>query len=349
MRSMLHYTAALVIVAEYLVHVGVLEAVVEDRFLPHFIGSDDTPTVASVFAWKPAAPLPAQLHLSNAPALLVDNETVAGLLQQILAGNLQSVESRGRPLAVPSGGKPVAVIFSSSVHVVDLGDLRPPITPASTTISPHTHPPHVPHNDSAHIHTHGTQFGSNHTHGTHFGLNHTSLLESIISPLMSLTHFGTSRESHPSQSPHPTSTVAGTPAWSVQQVLQPVQMQPVMMMMMPISQMQAMSAISSTSAHALAPVQTDSLSHLDKVLQGILTAKKQQLINSTLLTGHGSHSGHEAQVSGTGTYSSMATTSSSVQTPVNAFTSIPTSTFVTTMQPQEVKSMDNSTSRSKQV
>lgn len=121
------------------------------------------------------------------------------------------------------------------------------------------------------------------------------------------------------------------------------------MMMMPISQMQAMSAISSTSARALAPVQTDSLSHLDKVLQGILTAKKQQLINSTLLTGHGSHSGHEAQVSETGTYSSMATTSSSVQTPVNAFTSIPTSTFVTTMQPQEVKSMDNSILRSKQV
>lgn len=57
------------------------------------------------FEGKPAAPLPAQLHLSNAPALLVDNETVAGLLQQILAGNLQSVESRGRPLAVPSGGK----------------------------------------------------------------------------------------------------------------------------------------------------------------------------------------------------------------------------------------------------
>lgn len=63
----------------------------------------------------------------------------------------------------------MAVIFSSAVHVVDLGDLVPP--PAALPLPvEHEHP--------------------HHQHTVHKVVNHTSILQNLMAPLSHLTHLG---------------------------------------------------------------------------------------------------------------------------------------------------------------
>ncbi|XP_003737080.1 bromodomain-containing protein 4A isoform X2 [Galendromus occidentalis] len=115
-----------------------------------------------------AAPAPAKLVLDDSP-VLIGNETVTGLLQQLLLGNIKNVQAHGLPLKVPPAGKPVAVIFSSAMHVVDLGTLQAAVkTHLVTAAAAHKHPLHK--------------------HPAHPPINHTSILESILQPLISLAH-----------------------------------------------------------------------------------------------------------------------------------------------------------------
>jgi hypothetical protein len=108
-----------------------------------------------------------QVNLQD-QSVKIDNATLQSMIEGLLGGNIQDVKITHPEMM--HGKKPVAVIFSSAIHVVDLGVLEPehPVTPAPVV----AHPPHPQHN---------------HTHDDHPLLNHTSLMNTLLSPLMMLS------------------------------------------------------------------------------------------------------------------------------------------------------------------
>jgi len=227
-----------------------------------------------------------QVNIDN-NAFTVDNSTVANLLQQLLSGNIQNVQTHGGQFAVPPSGKPVAVVYSASMHVVDLGILRPGNETLQVAVAgdahqfahQHAHAGHLAHQHPGMNHTlNATAPAHNHTAPAHAGFNHTALLESIMSPLISLTHLGGSSAGVPAapapvQTP-PAPVVASQPA----QMMQPV------VVMMPVPQaMQLQQQLQHQN------LQVDSSAQLNNVLQSLLAAKQQMIAQISASSAQASH------------------------------------------------------------
>jgi len=183
----------------------------------------------------------------------IDEANVKDLLQNFLAGNIQSVQSNPSDLLQQQHGKkPVAVIFSSSVHVVDLGELQatPQAVPAFGVSDL------VANNAS--------------TDHQHAFLNATSILNTILAPLVALTHIG-QQTAVASASASASSAVPPTPPVAPV-VSQATQMQPIVILV-PASQMAVQQQ---TSAGAFMPqlVQPD---QIQQVLANIMKTKAQLL------------------------------------------------------------------------
>jgi len=141
----------------------------------------------------------------------IDNATLQSMIEGLLGGNIQDVKITHPEMM--HGKKPVAVIFSSAIHVVDLGVLEPPVKPTPAPL-----PALVVHNLS---------------HPELPLLNASSIMDTLLSPLMMLSHHNPPPPPTPVQQTIPMQSMAMQPVimmmpatTSIQQTQTPMIIQP---------------------------------------------------------------------------------------------------------------------------